>query len=81
MHDLESFEIGMQVEANFKGRGEWLLGSVQNIKPTSQKRPQLYDIKYDNGIVEINVDASFLRHRQFKGARNDTQRYCMISKI
>jgi hypothetical protein len=51
------FSVGTRVEANFKGRGRYYPGKIKEEALGGGK----YDIQYDDGETELNVDESDIR--------------------
>ena len=50
----ESFEEGDKIEARFGGRDKWFKGKI-----SYKNRDGSYEIRYDDGDSERNVEASF----------------------
>jgi len=50
------FKEGDKIEANYRGRGRWYPGRIARTRLTGR-----YDIDYDDGEKERNVDENFIR--------------------
>ncbi|KAG5176716.1 hypothetical protein JKP88DRAFT_170998, partial [Tribonema minus] len=59
--DNRKFEVGDEVEANFKGKGRWFKGTVRAVH-----RDGTYDVRYADGDTEDGVTASNLRALKLK---------------
>lgn len=55
----EAFNVGDDVEANFKGKGKWFKGKVRFVH-----RDGSFDIRYDDGDTEDSVKAANIRRRE-----------------
>ena len=51
-----NFLEGDEVEGNYRGRGNWLLGHISNIRPN-----RTYDIDYDDGTQEMGLTEDLIR--------------------
>ena len=57
MNEVRTFEKRQRVRARFQGRGDWKMGEITRVREHNQ-----YDVEYDNGAKEFNVDARFIEN-------------------
>jgi hypothetical protein len=65
-----SLREGTKVEGNYRGRGKWFLGRIKRDRGSG-----CYDIDYDDGESEMNVEKSLIRtiKKQRKNQNNRTE--------
>ena len=61
---------GTRVEVNFKGRGRWYSGII-----TRKRIDDTFDIKYDNGDVDTNLDSDYIRVLETNRRRSKSPSY------
>jgi hypothetical protein len=54
--DSFSFKIGDKIESNYKNTGKWSIATIKNIHDNEK-----YDIEYDDGEKETNVEVNLIR--------------------
>ncbi|KAH9106756.1 hypothetical protein LEN26_014503, partial [Aphanomyces euteiches] len=56
------YELGQIVDIQQESRGKWKRGKIIHIRPsTSRKHHVLYDVSYDGGQMECEIDADRIR--------------------
>jgi hypothetical protein len=61
------FKLDDKIEANYKGKGRWFPGKVSKVH-----KDGTFDISYDDGESECNVDDAFIRKLESESKSDDS---------
>ena len=76
---FQVFEIGTEVDVNYKDRGEWHRGKVIEVKTANKMCT--YDVKFDGGLEEKSVEVKLMRIANFSGYVQIEEGTCWKGKV